>query len=97
MTVAEYMISSRPVISKSTPMIPINFLKIKIKIEIEIINLESRMLDNIAYIDDKSNFRLYLLQSVFSLFIQVGTIIDSFQSAANSSLCQVELISFLIS
>ena len=49
---AEYMISSRPVASESTLMIPNNF------ITAYGINLESRMLDKILYVVGKSDMPL---------------------------------------
>ena len=59
--------------------------------------LDSRTLDKILYAVDISDMPLQLLQSVLSPFLQIGTMIDSFDSSDNSSLSQIELISLWIS
>ena len=57
------------------------------------VNLYSRMLDKILYVVDESVMPLQLLRSVLSLFISIGTMIDSFHSPGNISFVQIELIS----
>jgi len=51
------------------------------------------MLGKILYVVDKSVMPLQILRSVLSLFISIGTAIDSFHSSGNISFVQIELIS----
>ena len=53
------------------------------------------MLDEILYIVGQRDMPLQLLQSILSLFLYIGTRIDSY--SGNSSLFQIELISLWIS
>jgi len=48
------------------------------------------MLDKILQVGDKNDVPLYLLQSVLSAFLLIGTMIDSFLSSSNSFLFQID-------
>ena len=55
------------------------------------------MLDKILYVVDKIDMHLQLLQYALSPILNIGTTINSFHSIGNSSLFQIELISYFIS
>jgi len=59
------------------------------------VNLDSRMVDEILCIFGQCDMPLQLLKSVLSS-LQIGTMIDSFNSCGNSSLFVIELISLWI-
>jgi hypothetical protein len=60
------------------------------------LRLSNRTLDKILFIIDRYDMPLYLSQSVLLPFLQMGTMIDSFPSAGNFSLFQIELISLWV-